>query len=176
MPKVKLEKSLEGSILDIGGGGEGIIGRIYCRRVTAIDTSREELNEAPDGPVKLVMDAAALKFDPGTFDHVTTFFSLMYMDRKTQEAVVREASRVLKPGGELHIWDTMIETACPEPFMIDLAIDANGETINTTYGIVKTDTQDKDLFINLCRGTGLTLAQETTDGPLLYLRFSKPAL
>ena len=35
--KLTLEKELCGSILDIGGGGEGIIGRLYKSAVTAID-------------------------------------------------------------------------------------------------------------------------------------------
>lgn len=35
--KIALKKELTGSILDIGGGGEGIIGRLYGSRVTAID-------------------------------------------------------------------------------------------------------------------------------------------
>ena len=46
--KITLKKELTGSILDIGGGGEGIIGRLYGSRVTAIDNREEELDEAPD--------------------------------------------------------------------------------------------------------------------------------
>lgn len=44
-----LRKELDGEILDVGGGGEGTIGRLYGSQVTAIDNRQEELDEAPDG-------------------------------------------------------------------------------------------------------------------------------
>ena len=57
MRTVCIPKELSGRILDIGGGGEGVIGRVYGPQVTAIDVSVEELAEAPEGFEKLVMDA-----------------------------------------------------------------------------------------------------------------------
>ena len=44
--RLVLKKELEGAILDVGGGGEGVIGRIYGPRVVAIDNRQEELDEA----------------------------------------------------------------------------------------------------------------------------------
>ena len=41
--RVFLDGTLKGSILDIGGGGEGIIGRLYKEQVIAIDNRQEEL-------------------------------------------------------------------------------------------------------------------------------------
>lgn len=52
--KLSLQKDLTEPILDLGGGGEGVIGLIYGGQVTAIDNRQEELDEAPKGPVKLV--------------------------------------------------------------------------------------------------------------------------
>jgi len=52
----------DGIILDIGGGGEGIIGQLKGSQVVAIDTDRDELLEAADGPLKIVMDATQLAF------------------------------------------------------------------------------------------------------------------
>ena len=46
--KIRIDKTLAGKILDIGGGGEGVISRVYRQQVTAIDNLQEELNEAPD--------------------------------------------------------------------------------------------------------------------------------
>ena len=37
----------EGIILDIGGGGEGVIGQKFGNKVIAIDPVLEELEEAP---------------------------------------------------------------------------------------------------------------------------------
>ena len=47
MTTLWLTQALTGSILDVGGGGEGIIGRRYGPAVTVIDNCQEELDEAP---------------------------------------------------------------------------------------------------------------------------------
>ena len=76
--KIILKKELAGRILDIGGGGEGVIGRLYREQVTAIDNRQEELDEVPSGFEKVLMDATDLDYADGSFDHVTCFFTLMY--------------------------------------------------------------------------------------------------
>lgn len=68
---VVLGKDLKGSILDIGGGGEGFIGRAYGEQVVAIDHSQEELDEAPNGFEKVLMDATDLKYESCHFDNVS---------------------------------------------------------------------------------------------------------
>lgn len=40
-----------GYILDIGGGGEGIIGRLKGKSVIAIDPNKSELQELPVGEI-----------------------------------------------------------------------------------------------------------------------------
>ena len=154
---IRIKRELEGSVLDIGGGGEGIVGRIYGPQVTAIDNRQEELDEAPEGPLKLLMDATCLNFSDGCFDHVTSFFTLMYLSAEEQVLAVREAFRVLKSGGRLHIWDAVIESAYPAPFLVELNIDAAGETVHTTYGIIKTDAaQNMESIVLLCESCGFT--------------------
>lgn len=171
--KIKLDNELKGEILDIGGGGEGVIGQIYQQQVIAIDNNQEELDEAPDVCRKMLMDATSLCFKEGEFDHVTAFYSLMYMTGEEQRKAINEMFRVLKYGGTLHIWDTIIRCAYPEPFIVSLDIDANGTSIHTTYGIVKTDLQDMELFINMCQEAGMTLVRKTMDKEQFYLQFCK---
>ena len=48
--------SADGYVLDIGGGGEGVIGRLRGSQVVAIDCRKEELKEAPEGPLKIVCE------------------------------------------------------------------------------------------------------------------------
>ena len=50
---ITLAQEMKGFILDIGGGGEGIIGRVYGHQVTAIDKCQDELDEAPGGYQKI---------------------------------------------------------------------------------------------------------------------------
>ena len=96
--RIEIREKLTGPILDIGGGGEGVIGQIYGDQVIAIDHSREELDEAPDCCEKRVMDAEKLVFPDQSFDNVTFFYSLMYMTGDTQKKAIREAN-VIKISG-----------------------------------------------------------------------------
>ncbi|MGJ5815581.1 class I SAM-dependent methyltransferase [Paludibaculum fermentans] len=98
----------EGYVLDIGGGGEGIIGRMKPSQVVAIDLYKNELMESPAGPLKIVMDATEMKFLDGQFATATAFFSLMYMQPEVQRKVFAETARVLKPGGRWMVWDAVL--------------------------------------------------------------------
>ena len=88
---IEIKEKLTGSILDIGGGGEAVIGQIYKDRVTAIDNCKEELEEAPDCCSKQLMDATELSFPDDSFDNVTFFYTLMYMtaEEQSSDSVVR---------------------------------------------------------------------------------------
>lgn len=172
--RIVIDLPLSGSILDLGGGGEGVIGRAYGDRVLAIDNRPEELDEAPGGFRRMCMDAADLTFPDACFDHVTSFFTMMYMDKPTQKRAIAEAARVLKPGGQLHLWDAEIAAAEPEPFLIDLDISLPAERIHTTYGIVKPDArQDARHFIDLCETAGLSLSAHTGQDGCFYLCFER---
>ncbi len=128
-----------GTILDIGGGGGGIIGLIAGERVIAIDRLKEELEEAPAGPLKIVMDARDLQFLDSTLQTATSFFTLMYMGNEDHQRVFEEVFRVLAPGGRFLIWDTVLPPRTNEdedvaifPVTVELA---DGETISNNYGV-----------------------------------------
>ncbi|MCI6377337.1 MAG: class I SAM-dependent methyltransferase [Clostridiales bacterium] len=173
MLTVRLFKDLNGRILDLGGGGEGVMGQIYGRQVVAIDTLKEELDEAPGECVKLVMDATALDFGDASFDHVTSFFTLMYMDAFSQQKAIWEAARVLKPNGTLHIWDADVFSAYPQPFLITLDIDAAGKPIHTTYGIGKRDAQTAASLTAMCEAAGMRKLKTAQWEGAFYLAFQK---
>jgi SAM-dependent methyltransferase len=89
------------------GSGEGRVARDLARRghvVTGVDTSatllRYARDEDPAGRY-LLTDAAALPFADGEFDLVVAYNSLM--DIKDMPGAVREAARVLSPGGRFCI-------------------------------------------------------------------------
>lgn len=173
--KIQLKKQLEGRILDIGGGGEGVIGRLYGDRVVAIDNRQDELDESPDGFHKVLMDARNLRFYDSSFDAVTFFYSLMYMDEEAQKEALIEAARVLRPGGILCIWDADILIADSEPFMTELDIDIDGKILHTTYGIVgDIKNQTIDSIGEFCKQTRkLSVLSEMTDAGHFYIEMQK---
>lgn len=175
MHRIRLEKTLTGSILDIGGGGEEVIGRLYGRQVTAIDNNEEELAEAPGNCRKLLMDAADLGFSDETFDHVTFFYSLMYMDGDTQEKALAEAARALRKGGSLNIWDADIIAEYPEPFLASLLINAGSSEIKVTYGVIMQGArQDAARFEAICSRLGLNRVSARAAGGHFHLWCQKP--
>ncbi len=168
-----------GRILDIGGGGEGVIGRLKGSAVTAIDLRQEELDEAPGGFGKLVMDARELSFPDGSFDCVTAFFSFMYMaSREDQEKAVAEAVRVLRPGGALMLWEvdtTRTLAARKDKIIARVDYRIGTERNATVYGArIPSEARDLAYYRSLCQGAGLeTLACESA-GDFLYVEGVKP--
>jgi SAM-dependent methyltransferase len=147
-----------GWILDIGGGGEGIIGMMAGPRVVAIDLQRSELEETSNNALKIVMDARDLKFLDGTFGTVTAFFSFMFIPWVDLDQVFSEITRVLRPGGTLHIWDFTFMASSANGkrvviFPITVAL-PDGHQVETGYGCKVRD-QDMDDFIGLAERAGL---------------------
>ena len=172
--KLTLEKELCGSILDIGGGGEGIIGRLYKSSVTAVDNMQEELDEAPDCCKKLLMNAEALSFADESFDNVTFFYSLMYMSTEVKAKAVAEAYRVLKKGGRLAVWDTEVKSAYPDAFSVELDIALPEETIHTEYGIIGTDiAQSAKTVSEICLASGFNPLEHAENAGNFYLVLKK---
>jgi ubiquinone/menaquinone biosynthesis C-methylase UbiE len=157
-----------GWILDIGGGGEGVIGRIKGSQVVAIDLSAAELRDAPPGPLKLVMDATDLKFLDGSFETVTSFFTFMYMKPDQQRKAVAEAFRVLKPGGRLRIWDVQLPVS-PDPKK-DVAVyrfkfRLPRSTVETGYGtFFPKQPLDLEYYVRLGKAAGFTVEDRGITG------------
>lgn len=170
--KIQLQKEISGIILDIGGGGEGVISQTYPTQVIAIDKKREELDEASVDAIKIVMDAGNMTFTDNCFDNVTAFYSFMYMSKTEHINVISEVKRVLKPNGRFHIWDTEIVVA--NPFIIDLDIDINEHSLHTTYGIYKDNAfQDAGYFTSIMRDFGFLLIRENNSSGHFYQCWQK---
>lgn len=154
------------SVLDLGGGGEGIIGQFLGNRVTAIDIREDELKDAPDGPIKVVADARALPFEDQVFDCATAFYFLMYLKTGDLSQVLSEAYRVLKPGGQLYIWDACIPMYTQRRDKLIIApvkVQLPSGTVSTAYG---TPWFEKELnaqqLKTLAHTIGFTVVEETT--------------
>lgn len=167
-----------GWVLDIGGGGEGIIGRLMGDRVVAVDQSRQELADAPEGPIKVEMDARDLKFLPDAFGLVTSFFSLMFMPGEDHGPVFAEALRVLAPGGRFLIWDLDLPT-CLDPSRslaaVPLRIRLPLEDVETSYITPwPAHAQDLDYYSALAERMGFEILEARQEGQVILLALQKP--
>ncbi len=169
----------DGWILDIGGGGEGVIGRIKGKQVVAIDLFSWGLRRTPPGPLKLVMDATDLKFLDASFATVTSFFTLMYMQPDQQEKALREAFRVLQPGGRIRVWDAELPTS-PDPRK-DLAVFPfrfllPAGTVETGYGtLFPKHPWNLDYYRRVAAAAGFTIEESQRVGRTFRLVARKPA-
>ncbi|MFW9804820.1 MAG: class I SAM-dependent methyltransferase [Candidatus Thorarchaeota archaeon] len=164
-------------ILDIGGGGEGIIGRIKGRQVVAIDKRKPELEGTTSDALKLVMDAKELQFLENSFGTVTIFFTLMYMPLEDLDTIFSEIARVLKPGGELLMWDVKVEIPPDlDPkvkyFMVPLTVTfPDGTTNETGYGAYIRN-QNMDSFVTVATEHGFELEETKANDLTFYARLS----
>lgn len=130
-----------GRILDIGGGGEGIIGQHLGDRVVSIDNQKDEFEEAiqngDKNSLKIIMDARDLKFLSESFKSVVAFFSLLYISPEDLPIVFNEIHRVLEKGGLFTLWDVVIPKNSEKQkkiYAIPLKIKINGREVQTSYG------------------------------------------
>ena len=168
-----------GYILDIGGGGGGIIGVLAGERVIAIDRLKEELEEAPAGPLKIVMDARELQFLDGAFRTATSFFTLMYIKTEDHRRVFEEVFRVLAPGGRFLIWDTVLPPRTDEKK--DIAVFpvtvkwADGKTISNNYGVRwPSEGRDAVYYQQLAEEAGFGVVSQCITGQHDYMDLRKP--
>ncbi len=167
----------EGLVLDIGGGGEGIIGRLLGKQVVAIDRRKDELEEAPDGPLKVVADAMALPFLDETFDHATVFFTFFYIPDDQRQKVLDEVARVLKKDGNLYIWDAIIPPyngGEKDVFATELSIELGDETVATGYGTLWEGKAMSDrTMLDHAQKAGFELVDQRKSDEQFYLQLVK---
>lgn len=165
----------DGFILDLGGGGEGIVGKLNGQQVIAIDTSEEELQETNNDALKVVMDANELKFLPESFAACTAFFCMMYIPKEKHFEVFKQVYRVLKTDGKFLLWDVKMPKRQNNlrVFAIRLRIKLPDQEVETGYGTVWDKTQDLEYFEQLAKSTGFKAIREWTNGTVFWLEMKK---
>jgi ubiquinone/menaquinone biosynthesis C-methylase UbiE len=136
--KIKIDYLPAGSILDVGGGGEGIIAQIGREGVTSIDKSQHEIDEAKHKAPEanwILADARTLDFPDEYFEVATAFFSIMYMSNDVKKEVFREIFRVLSQGAEFLVWDIPIKKETGVSLIKIKVIFPDNTKIRTAYGV-----------------------------------------
>lgn len=165
-----------GWILDIGGGGEGIIEQMKGNRVIAIDKNARELSETKNDSLKIVMDATDLKFLDNTFEVVTLFFTLMYIPINDHLRVFQEVARVLEPRGHCYVWDMsmyLLEDPSRLYLGMGLKIILPNETVVETGYASKPRVQTNYMIKSTAELAGLTLQDKHEEGNIFMLHFRK---
>jgi ubiquinone/menaquinone biosynthesis C-methylase UbiE len=95
-------------ILDIGGGGEGLVSRIAGDRVCLVDIQYSKIKEAQIHGLQsalIVGDGGQLCFKDDSFNAVTIWFALAYIpDWTHKRKVIQEVTRVLREDGKLSLY------------------------------------------------------------------------
>jgi ubiquinone/menaquinone biosynthesis C-methylase UbiE len=164
-------------VLDIGSGGEGVIGQLKGNQVVAIDPNKRELEEAADGPLKIVMDATDLQFLDGSFEVATSFFTLMYIKTQDQKKVFDEVYRILESNGRFLIWDVDLpQRTETDKEIVALYLKAilPDREINTGYG-TKWPKKRKGLshYKKMAENSGFKVAEQSENGRIFFLELKK---
>lgn len=173
--EISITKLPSGSIIDIGGGGEGVIAQVGKERVTAIDKKQTEIDEAIDKAPEakwMVADALDLPFKNEEFDSATSFFSGMYMSNDDKKKMIREVFRVLPTGGEFWIWDSIIDTK-KEMFLIVLTISLpEKEVFNTGYG-TRIKFQNEEIYKEYLTEAGFSIEKINVNKYWFFIKAKK---
>jgi len=171
------EIEMGGRILDIGGGGEGVIGQFKGEQVVAIDPSKREFEEVPkSGALNIIMDARDLKFLDNTFDSISTFFTMMYIPLADHKKIFKEIYRVLKPKGELFLWDLIIperKIVEKEIYVILLKIKIDQKIVDSGYGTKWDKEQDAYSFLKLGKDVGFEVLEQKIEEDMFFIKYKK---
>lgn len=150
------------------------IGKLNEQQVVAIDTREAELMETRNEALKVLMDAADLKFLPKSFEVCTAFFSLMYIPKSLYRKVFEEAFRVLKDKGRFLVWDITIPESVDgyKTFIVNLKVKLPDEKVETGYG-VRWQAQSLEYFREMARLAGFKVTRELSKNEIFHLEMQK---
>ncbi len=150
-----------GHIIDVGGGGEGLVSRIGGAQVCAVDIDMNKIREAQIHGFSsqwLLADAQTLPLKDASFDTATLWFSLGFIrDWSAKEQVVDEVVRVLKPEGLISILGATID-CLEDRFLLKAQFSfADGTISRMSYGLAGRQNQTIESVTEILRRAGLAV-------------------
>jgi len=155
-----------------------VIGQLFGSKVVAIDIRQDELDEAPSGPIKVCADAKQLSFTDGYFAAATAFYFFLYVNATDYLPVLKEAFRVLRPGGSLYIWDTAITTKTPKAknlYIVPITVKLPEKVVHTAYGVNWVNRNlCSEIIASQAISAGFVIGSKVKKGQAFFLECMKP--
>lgn len=146
------------SILDIGGGGEGLVSRLEGQRVFAVDIRFDKIQEARLYDVHsqwILADARSICFQDASFNVASFWFSLGYFHSfKLKFAALAEAFRCMKEGGLLSIIAAKIANKEEKHVFNAHFVFPNGSISQIGFGVRGKQNQNVAIISQLVRSAG----------------------
>jgi SAM-dependent methyltransferase len=107
--KTHIRSTIEDHVLDIGCG-VGAHAAFFTGKYTGIDVNKRYIEMAAVGQSRdfRVMDGTQLNFPTATFNVAISVAIFHHLSDQQVRDAVREAIRVLRPGGRLHVIDPVL--------------------------------------------------------------------
>lgn len=176
--QIELENIDVKLVLDVGGGGEGLVSRIARERVCAVDIKFSKVVEAKiydPGSNWFVSDAQRLPFRNNMFDMATFWFSLMFMrNYQTKKRALQETFRVLRPGGLLHIMASTIDTDEDVFFFRAIFTFPDGTLSKIGYGVQGKQKQTLDNISRFVSDVGFEIQSSEDYDSWFIIKAQKP--
>lgn len=162
-----------GLVLDLGGGGEGIVSRIEGSRVCAVDVNLNEIREAQiygSSPQWLAGSGESLPFRKEVFEAAAIWFSLEYMTKwEMKRAAIQEAFRVLKRKGTLSVMSSKV-VCREERFLLMLRYTLpDGGVYESGYGVWGNQGQTMEKIGRIIEQTGFLLTTRDDNGHWFHM-------
>jgi ubiquinone/menaquinone biosynthesis C-methylase UbiE len=163
--RIQLPKVPAGLVLDIGGGGEGLVSRVAELRVCVVDLNLSKIREARIYGADaewLACDGRSLCFGAEVFDTATLWFSLSYLgDQYQKQLVIKEIYRVLQGGGKLSILGIVLDESCEAVTFRGQFRFPDGYVSQMSYRVRGDQLQDCDTMREMLTKEGFEMVSST---------------
>lgn len=159
----------DNKLLDIGGCGEYIImNNTECDMIIIDNDPDKYINNKR---VKTYnMDAQSMKFEEESFQHISLFYTLLYMDNNEIKQTLLECNRVLKKAGHIYCWDIMNENVTESLVLAPIRIIGGNSDEECCFASnAVREVRNVEFYKQLITSSGLKIFQMELNNNGIYL-------